>query len=907
MLFSLRFKAQLRRTRGGLVSSLEESLMGAIKASRGNIRVERRFITASFDETAVAFWLDLLMVLETLLKILESAAPELYGHVCVVGKDVSEELLLMLSKALSAGSGGTGIWCAPLVQKGLESYVVFDAPWPWIADNPLVEGYAQIKDTKTFSPAGAEAFPLRGKIQRLLKKGGRGNMVLAGPEFIGKWDGLFRFCLDHMDGFPPLIIRFGSGGRGLSCLADSLNPEIVSLLEDGAVSEGLDALGAVIFRNRLRDEFSAYAVREGERFFHLLLDAYCAAAERRKAPPSLVLRNIHEADSTVRQVFLNVYQVFSGKKGFCVYGTCADEGCLKLWESVFARVIRFSFEEPPVLPAAVNMPGDLWEIAYICELLRPYFPGFLFSQLVEEMGKNHAVITRAFGMLSHFGVIDTSGDFRPRIHGFLDKAEKILGGRREQIRSMVRDRLLDWVLSGKLKTCFNLLSALAELGGEGTDGLILDTLYGDLSGNTYSGIEAAIHKNRFNAVVGANRGPALLYIFRTLRDLMYGDEKEIRQAFQEPYPGETVSPYYQAQIFTNMASYSLSKNDVSAAFGSIKESMYINQNRKKGRGLAHTYRLFSLVNLLKHSLNDALEYFSFAIESAEKSEDFDELAVVAYYAAGTHFLFGNISRAEQLALLAEQTAAGAGRPEWADRSRFLRGRLRFESGRYRNALEIFENLQKNPLGAAGSSLTSVLSAWIYRSHVFLQTPEARPPADMTIDALFFEIEASYLAGNYRRVAELSDQSPGLIPEDRFLFIEQPDWRSGFAQCELFLFPHKVFWERIISTYRALALSRLGLPGGADREQALRLMERILRDEWQQDTDPSDAFYCYAYYQILQEYGAPEVDMNTAISMAFKRLQRRASRIDNPETKRAFLSLHYWNNALGLAARKHKLI
>jgi hypothetical protein len=42
-------------------------------------------------------------------------------------------------------------------------------------------------------------------------------------------------------------------------------------------------------------------------------------------------------------------------------------------------------------------------------------------------------------------------------------------------------------------------------------------------------------------------------------------------------------------------------------------------------------------------------------------------------------------------------------------------------------------------------------------------------------------------------------------------------------------------------------------------------------------------------------------------MAFKRLQRRASQIEDMETKRSFLYLHYWNAALSHAAKEHKLI
>jgi len=42
-------------------------------------------------------------------------------------------------------------------------------------------------------------------------------------------------------------------------------------------------------------------------------------------------------------------------------------------------------------------------------------------------------------------------------------------------------------------------------------------------------------------------------------------------------------------------------------------------------------------------------------------------------------------------------------------------------------------------------------------------------------------------------------------------------------------------------------------------------------------------------------------------MAFKRLQRRAGRIDDPEIKQAFLNLPRWNSALQQAAREYRLI
>jgi hypothetical protein len=131
--------------------------------------------------------------------------------------------------------------------------------------------------------------------------------------------------------------------------------------------------------------------------------------------------------------------------------------------------------------------------------------------------------------------------------------------------------------------------------------------------------------------------------------------------------------------------------------------------------------------------------------------------------------------------------------------------------------------------------------------------------------------------------------------------------SGFSQCELLLFSRQAFFTRLLSTYRALAFCHLDRIGGASREQAPESMRRIIREEGQPNIDPNDAFYYYAYYNVLQESGGAEVDMNTAISIAFKRLRSRASRIEDIETKRAFLSLNYWNKALGQAAKRHKLI
>ncbi|MDR2185027.1 MAG: tetratricopeptide repeat protein [Treponema sp.] len=908
MLFSLRYKAQLHRTRPGLVSSLEESIAASVKASGGSVRLEQKCISASLDESAVAFWLDLLCIVENLIRVLEEAAPDLYGYDCVIAQNISEKTMQMLP----AGFGTAGIWCAASIQKALAPYVIFDAPQDWAKGGPPVSNYARIKGIKPWSPA-AGLNSSGEKILQILRNGDRRNTVLLGAEFLGKRASLYRFSAERLKGFPPLIIRFGAGGRGLSCLSDAYNQNIRAVLGDAEALETLDILAAHIFRERLRDTFSPYLIQKGRRFFHILLKSYVSAAERRRTSPMIILENIHRADGTVREIFQDTYAALSykgpnesgsGPNAFSldVYGTCAEEGCLRNWEGVFSHVIQFPGTDYAVFQPETT-PGDLWEIACLCELLWPYFPGSLFPQLIAEEGKNPRMISRAFDMLIYAGLIDTPSDPRPRLHKFTRKAEKVLKDKAERLRAMVRNRLLAWVAAGKLDPCFNLLRALSDLGGGGSDGLILDSIYGDLSNNTCKSIEAAIDKGIFGAIVGEPRVPALLSIFKTLKALIHGDEAAIREAFQEPYPEQISFPGYKAQIMTNLASFNLGKHDIAGASEVIKESILLNQN-VQGRGLAHAYRLFSLVNLARQRPDDAIDYFTFAMENAEKAEDFNELAVSAYYMAGTLFLFGNLSRAERYARQAEEAASLSGRPEWTDRSRFLQGRFRFESGRYKEALGIFSALRENPSIPVSADADKVLSAWIFRANVYLRN-DVRPLPERNTDARLFEIEASYLAGDYRKTVELAEQMQADLPGQGFLFIEQPDWHSGFSQCELLLFPYQAFWERLVSTYQALALSRLG--SGSGREQAMHVMERIMRDERMPSTDPNDAFYFYAYYRILLEYGATEVDMNTAISLAFKQLQSRASRIDDIETRRVFLSLNYWNSMMGSAAKEHKLI
>jgi tetratricopeptide (TPR) repeat protein len=335
--------------------------------------------------------------------------------------------------------------------------------------------------------------------------------------------------------------------------------------------------------------------------------------------------------------------------------------------------------------------------------------------------------------------------------------------------------------------------------------------------------------------------------------------------------------------------------------------------QKQRRGITRVYRLFALVNLARHQMDDAIDYISFAVENAERLEQWYDLAVAGYYAAIIQLLFGNLSWADQLALKAERAARRAGQSEWEDRIRFFQGKLHFETGCYQDALQLFTALKDHPSGTISPEREQLLLAWIYRTTIYLGEPEQSLPFSQDPgpdipspagDALLFQVEASYITGDYQRTIRLTERLP-LSSQSRFLYTERPDWRSGFTQCELLQIEPQGLWERMLLTYRGLALCRLSSPEAA-LEPVFKRVQHFVRNDMLPDRDMHDVFYFYAYYRMLKESEASDMDLNTAVSMAFKRLQHRANHIDDLETRRVFLNLHYWNNALILVAKEHKL-
>jgi tetratricopeptide (TPR) repeat protein len=903
ILFSVKFQSQLRRTRPVIFDELEKTVVQSIEDSGGIIKRSFHSIIAAFDESSIGFWVDILSVLETVSHTLEQYKKELFGWIFVLSENIDDDIIPLLMRRLPSRITASGIWCTPLVRESLTGFADFKNEYCLITYDAYSNNFTEIDTIKTENDESDNS-ALYEKIYNSTKNAVHQNIVLRGPAFAGKRAALRKLCKELNDGTKPLIIRFNRSGSPLNAFTDALSPEIAVFIKEGKAENRaeLESLHTQLFRDRLRCESSKYMLQRGKRYLSLLLKDYCESASGNKKKPVIILENIENASNEIQEIFIRTLSNIIKESPVLIYASCSDSVIPENFINLFNCVIECPQESVPVFNAGGIAPG-LWEIAYACELFEKYFPVYSFLDLFGEEGKNTNTIKKTFLLLHAKKIIKSVEAPLPELIAFSEGVEELLGERILFIRSIVKKRLLDWVHKGRISPCYNLLEALYGLGTEIADSLVLEAIKSDLNSGTIKAIERAIERGTFSGVIGEVRAPSLKFCFTAMRALLFGDENTIKETFQNGKQEDSDIPIYKSQILAIDAGFKMAQRDINGALDSVKKSMVIIQGIRANKEIAQVYRLFSIVHLAKRELTDAMEYLSFATDDAEKHKDFEELSISAYYAATANFIYGNLSKAERLIKQAENSARIAGRTEWALRSQFFHARYYFEIGKYQNAVSIFKTLFEYS-DEKKSPFAKTLAAWIFRTELYLYERMPAFPPELNNDAMLFKLEALYLTGEYDKTAALADELLSKRSVNDFLFIEQPDWRSGFAQCELIEFTPYEFWSRMVTVWKSLALCRTK---NTSVDEAVRSMQKIMRDERFSDYDPNAPFYFFANYRVLNETQSSEVDRNTAISMVFKRLQRRASRIDDNETRRIFLSNQYWNKIIYNTAKEYKLI
>ncbi len=569
-------------------------------------------------------------------------------------------------------------------------------------------------------------------------------------------------------------------------------------------------------------------------------------------------------------------------------------------------------QNPDGIPEKLHpyLSADYLEIAY--GLYTAY--GLLNTKDVLEAfrgrGKPEDALPLILERLVQLGVIASVDDAEPLIPDFCPFAEKILGNRSEKVRSLVRERLLESVSSKWICNSYGLLETLVALGGEGHDDLVLDAIVGEIVRGTGFSLLSKLDDGSFERTVGSTRLAALSRILRAGAALVACEAGAAGSVFGEPLPTHIPSSRYRAYMLLDNASYSFWMNDLSSASSAAREASMLVQGNPQDHGSARAFRILGETELAKERISEAVDYFGFAAESAERSNDAFEALLADVNSAATQFLLGNYSKAERHAAAAGQRAAEAYLDHWARWARFMVARVRFETGRYQDAEKLFDALRLESDNYGRNEYSGILEAWTNRTRVYISGPAASLiPATMgaadTEDGLLFKAESALLCADHEGARAYANAYLLLPVSTHSHNPECVSWKSGFSMVEdrvIGVSSEEPVGRKLARVYRGLASAELGSP-----REALGDLYHMAKEERISPCDPYDAFYFRALFLILRQAGTPEVDCGTVLSIAFKRLQKRASRIDDPETKRSYINLNRWNGALYTEAKAGNLI
>jgi hypothetical protein len=152
-----------------LVSRLGLSINKAFQDAGGEISIAHSCYTAVYDEQSLGFWLDILLLMETLRNVLDREKTNLYGYAFLVGRDFQEKPEA-LCRFLAAGTQEGGFFLDSTAQDALAPYLNLEKVKTWPIEGHLnnirvkrkaaIENLARLKNFKQFKTQKAKTSPL---------------------------------------------------------------------------------------------------------------------------------------------------------------------------------------------------------------------------------------------------------------------------------------------------------------------------------------------------------------------------------------------------------------------------------------------------------------------------------------------------------------------------------------------------------------------------------------------------------------------------------------------------------------------------------------------------------------------------------------------------------------------------
>jgi tetratricopeptide (TPR) repeat protein len=524
---------------------------------------------------------------------------------------------------------------------------------------------------------------------------------------------------------------------------------------------------------------------------------------------------------------------------------------------------------PACLPVDLkNIPDDLFDLSYLAYRCMKYLYRDELIPFFGFLGKEPDFLAALGRWMYSFGLLADPGDFRSMPASLGPRIEACDDGRKARLDRHIASYL--WLMheKGLLLPEFALLAVFDELGFTVPDSFIVSCLY--RMQDPASGIEGISSRFSSTAVAGA--------VART--------EKAIGLYDRGAYDESSVV---------------------------AKDVLHVFQSEKILPGEYRALSLLAMLSFARNGGNDAIVYLEYALENAESMHDPYASLSTRFDMATVYFIIGNFHFALCALDDVEKTIESCYAKDWEVLLLFMKGRIIFSLGDYRNAELLFQTAASLASVNQIPESVSLCRVWYARSLVhqsrFASAENILVECLSSVpEAYIYLLESALLSGRQYPGAAFPDQLP--VSRDRITCCgpEKISWKSSFAAAEDRCYGNDPstnvgarLYEAMLIAYRIRFVPGTDVRAGMDR---LSVIARVAIE----CSDPYAAMYYYFCYDL----GTRSADMQASdttvfLSRAFKYMQKRANEIEDNSLREQFMQNPTWNSRLYRVARDNMFI
>jgi len=889
MLFTIKFYSQFHRTQPALLKSIQQELHDLVHSSGGRIIRLGRETIAEFVDDSFTFPIQFLNFINQMIPFSHKLRTKLLGYSILFSK--SEELKgEHLFKILIHEKKGIGIYFTSDVANTFSSFFILEP----ISKAPIY----QLKSLKSFAQMKIPDTEVLIKrfSDELNSSEARCKIV------IGKDTDLLLFLssayIQQQHGEDQYIsLGFNASGASLNAYIELFLQSMQK--REGSFAEYTEKI-AILKTERLHELYNESILVLLRELLSVWLEAY------QSTPVVLYISHIDYMPLLLQKIMKEFLVQFLFSPSHRVYITARNRESISWIDEIDRHFI--TIQSPA--RALYDIPEDnelnlsvktIIPAAYLCHKLSAIYTKSELPLQLERTGFSSVSIQWLFDAFTKTGIFPAMSPdliFNPETEHKLD--EYLSERDRQAVHTLVQERLLESLTNHELNPGVVFLSCFTGLGGKADPDLILDCIFYDLHDDYYEELDQAVKSETLKKLVGDDLFEAVHYILLTDHILTSGSFQDMLEAQYYPVPALTDNQRINSFCNINAAALKLVSGDLVEAGKHIKDALLMLQDYKNKNGLEKVYRIFGLIELAQHHIEDAIEYVTFALDTAHRFSNKREQGMSHFYIGVAYFLQGNLPRAISFTDTARKLFLEMDDERWAQKSAFLLGRIHFTLGSYERAAELFGSIHDSGPAALWCLKSKLYSSIGNRAVIegLAKSYNAMDVSDRTL-----EIEFHYFLGNYNACVQLCETLLTRDAPSMSRVTEQVDWTDGYAQIESLLFPRREFLFRQYTCFKVLSLSQLN----PEDHAIISMLDSILNELKFGVYDPYDIFYATCYYLVLQQVVSTEIDRATVLSSAFKRLQKRASRIEDAELRRHYLTANYWNSLLSTAAKMHNLI